>query len=57
MSKKHYEMIAKVLKDSKKYLSSMQHWALCRNFGDTLSQTNTKFDLVKFLKACGIEVE
>lgn len=57
MSKKDYILIAEVLKDAKNYMDSMKHWALCRNFGERLAETNTKFDLARFLEACGLDVK
>lgn len=58
MTKKDYELIAGVLKDGRKIIQNdLRHHILCRNMQTKLEETNTRFDNVKFLKACGIAIE
>lgn len=57
MTRKHFELIAEILKDSKNYIEPVKHWALCRNFGEKLADTNNAFDLARFLEACGLNVK
>lgn len=57
MTKKDYELIARVLLESKEYLQEMKHWVLVHNMADELKKTNPLFDSVKFFQACGFEVK
>jgi hypothetical protein len=49
MTKRHYEMIAGVLRDA--LLKVTDRRALIRAFGLVLSRDNPRFDYLRFLKA------
>lgn len=61
MTKKDYELIAKVLANAKhkileKKLNPKQtYFYLVGAFGASLEVTNPRFDLKKFFKACDLE--
>jgi predicted nucleic acid-binding protein len=55
MTKKDFELIARVLKDAKGMLYRDHHQALCEDFANALVTTNSGFARFKFLKGCGAE--
>lgn len=67
MTKKDYELIASVFRDSSRFNApkvdkltynngAVDKWdTLARNLGTKLAQNDPKFDRSKFLRACGLE--
>ena len=53
MTRKDFQLIAEVLRDSTAIGSDFEHAALCRDFARALATTNPRFDKEKFLRACG----
>lgn len=68
MTKKDYELIARVFNGSKQFLQFKddklsyhngkwdEHDTLARNLAMALAQQNPNFNKSKFLEACGLEV-
>lgn len=58
MTKKDYELIARVLRDeSSDGQAYRPDETLCLAMADALAEDNPRFDRVKFLVACGVNVE
>jgi hypothetical protein len=57
MTKKDYELIAKVLKNTGggDYKALMAHGNTCATFAEALAKENPRFNSVKFLEACGMD--
>jgi len=53
MSKRHFEAIAKTLRDAT-YLSDKNRGRLANDIADELAKFNSAFNRYQFLKACGI---
>jgi len=51
MTKKDFQLIASVLKDTATY----GHWNVVAKMADMLATTNPRFDRENFLKACEAE--
>lgn len=63
MTKKDYELVARVLRDTEAACLRSQWDAVWRDrgrvaeaFADELASTNPRFDRARFLRACGVEV-
>ena len=57
MSRKDFELIARVLRAQRDHATDAELWRLdqtARAFADELSATNPRFDRVRFLRACGV---
>lgn len=54
MSKKDYELIAKTLRLSNK-ADNIYYKSMVNDFAVALKTTNIRFDMNKFLTACGID--
>lgn len=54
MTRKDYELIAKVLKNSDEVADDMTRNALADMFADALEDENPRFNRETFLRACGI---
>ena len=50
-TKKHFEMIAEILKDEKFAMGPSTHTALCKRFAKEFKQSNSRFDEGKFFAA------
>ena len=59
MSKKDYELIARVLRSRVGYFTSRDGQdalaIVARDFASELQTTNPRFDRARFLQACGVE--
>lgn len=55
MSKKDYEIIAHILNDDSLHLGNSKKAALASRFATVLSVENERFNVDKFLEACGVE--
>jgi hypothetical protein len=55
MSKKDFELIARVLRDPSLHLQASKRRALASRFADELATTNPRFARETFLRACGVE--
>jgi len=53
MSKRHFEAIAKTLRDAS-YLSEKNRGRLANDIADELAKFNSAFNRYQFLKACGV---
>mgnify|MGYP003152141621 CR=1 FL=1 len=51
MTRKDFELIARVISDSRFYLWQPQ---IAKAFADELATTNTRFDRERFLEACNV---
>jgi hypothetical protein len=54
MTRKDYELIARVLRDPTLHLQDSKRRALASRFADELEADNWRFDRERFLKACGV---
>lgn len=52
MSRKDFEMIARVLRDPSLHLQDSKRRALASRFADELAATNSRFDRERFIAAC-----
>jgi hypothetical protein len=59
MTRKHFEQIAAILASNKPSFTRDEEFAdwtrQCKQFADWLKRENPRFDLAKFLTACGVE--
>lgn len=58
MSKKDFELIARVLDGQRARSNTSELWRLdetARAFASELASTNPRFDRAHFLRACGVE--
>lgn len=59
MTKQDYELIARVIRrraeNAKTALTAAVWRQLAQDFADELARDNERFDLARFLKACGVE--
>jgi len=53
MSKRHFEAIAKTLRDAT-YLTDKNRGRLANDIADELAKFNSAFNRYQFLKACGV---
>lgn len=51
MTRKDYELIARVLRNSDEMIDEMALEALAENFADELADTNPRFDRARFISA------
>ena len=56
MTRKDYELIAKVLRNSDEIIDEMALEAIAENFANELESTNPRFNPARFLSACGVKV-
>lgn len=56
MTRKDYELIARVLRNSGEMIDEMALEALAENFADELADTNPRFDRDRFISASGVKV-
>lgn len=54
MTIKDFRIIARVLHENHDWLREGTH-TLAHDFADELASTNSRFDRVRFLRACGVE--
>jgi len=59
MTKKHYEAIAYIIKDTRecRRISDMAHYEVSKQLASFFEIDNPKFQREKFLHACGIECD
>jgi hypothetical protein len=55
MTRKDYELIAKVLRNSDEIIDEMALEAIAENFANELESTNPRFNPARFLSACGVK--
>jgi hypothetical protein len=58
MSRRHFELIARVLREQRDHASPAECQRLdetARAFADELAATNPRFDRARFLTSCGVE--
>lgn len=53
MTRKHFEVIARVLKAWRGAIDEAAHRELCEEFALELKTENERFDHDRFIKACG----
>lgn len=51
MTRKDYELIARVLRNADEMIDEMALEALAENFADELAETNPRFDRARFISA------
>lgn len=54
MTRKDFELIARVIKNSDEVADDMTREALADMFADKLADTNPAFDRARFITACGV---
>lgn len=57
MTRKHFELIARMLKEGRElglYTSPKRYGQLCGMWADELATQNPNFNRYTFLKACGV---
>jgi hypothetical protein len=55
MTRKHFQVIAELLVESRQYISSDKKYGeVCRIWADELANHNSAFNRYTFLKACGV---
>jgi hypothetical protein len=55
MTRKHFQVIAELLVESRQYISSDKKYGeMCRIWADELANHNSAFNRYTFLKACGV---
>ncbi len=54
MTKKHYIVVAKLLKAISGLVSASEHQRVCEEFATELGKFNPLFDRERFLLACGV---
>jgi hypothetical protein len=57
LTKQHFEFIANVVDQigNDYVIDDRQHEIVAQYFADALQQTNTNFNRIKFMDACGVE--
>ena len=55
MTRKHFKMIAATVCESRRYMSDACADTLAQHFAIVLADTNTQFDAVRFMRACGVK--
>lgn len=55
MTKRDFELIARVLKTWRDDFGAKRALGVAQDFADELQGTNPQFDRARFLKACGVE--
>ena len=55
MQKRHFQIIAELLVESRQYITSEKKYGqMCNQWADELSKHNSPFNRYTFLKACGV---
>ena len=57
MTRKDYVAVANILKEYRQAMFAEDYLDLCRDFGKMMKLDNVRFDLSRFMIACGIDAK
>ena len=57
MTRKDYISVAKILSDYQEVMDADEYYQMVMDFGKMMKIDNTRFDLSRFMIACGIDVK
>ena len=57
MTRKDYVAVAEILSDYKEVIEFDEYYQMVLDFGKMMKLDNTRFDLSRFMVACGIDIK
>ena len=57
MTRKDYVKVAQILSDYQEVIDADEYYSLVMDFGKMMKLDNTRFDLSRFMVACGIDMK
>ena len=57
MTRKDYVKVAQILSDYQEVIEADEYYSLVMDFGKMMKLDNTRFDLSRFMIACGIDMK
>ena len=57
MTRKDYVKVAQILSDYQEVIEADEYYSMVMDFGKMMKLDNTRFDLSRFMVACGIDMK